>query len=139
MVVSPSVAWKLVLAVVLACGILVSAYAHAPRRAVPGPDLRRLVLSALALYAVGGLASFTGHPAIATLVYAAGILVCALAAYLSRGRDAEDPPDDGGSDPVDEQPPPEPDGLPTIDWASFERDFRDYAVRQSERHTADQS
>ena len=72
MVVPPSVAWKLVLAVVLMSGILISAYAHAPRRAVPGADLRRLVLSALALYAVGGLASLTGHPATAAIVYAAG-------------------------------------------------------------------
>lgn len=141
MVVPPSVAWKLVLAVVLISGILVSAYAHAPRRSVPGADLRRLVLSALTLYAVGALASLTGHPAIAALVYAAGILVCALAAYLSRGSDSEDPPDDGGDDPVDEQPPPEPDGLPTFDWAAFERDFRSYAERASERdrHTADHS
>src|SRR5436305_8884086 len=141
MVVPPSVAWKLVLAVVLVCGILVSAYAHAPRRSVPGADLRRLVLSALSLYAVGALASLTGHSGIATFVYAAGILVCALAAYLSRGRDSEDPPDGGGEDPVDEQPPPEPDGLPTLDWAAFERDFRDYAAdreRERERHTADQ-
>ena len=136
MVVPPSVAWKVVLAVVLISGILVSAYAHAPRRAVPGGDLRRLVLSALALYAVGGLASLTGHPAIAAIVYAAGILVCALAAYLSRGRDSEDPPDDDGDEPVDEQPPPEPDGLPWFDWAAFERDFRAYAEREPQRDTA---
>jgi uncharacterized membrane protein YfcA len=129
MVVPPSDAWKLVLAILLASGILVSAYAHAPRKAVPGSELRRLVISALALYAVGGLASLTGHPALAALVYAAGIVVCALAAWLSRGRDSEDPPDDGGDEPVDEQPPPEPDGL-RFDWAAFERDFRSFADRQ---------
>jgi uncharacterized membrane protein YfcA len=136
MVVQPSLAWKLVLAVVLVCGILGSVYGHAPRRAVPGAELRRLVLSALALYSVGGVASLTGHPAIAALVYAAGILVCALAAWLSRGRDAEDPPDDGGNHPVDEQPPPEPDGLPSFDWAAFERDFRTFAERERERDPA---
>jgi uncharacterized membrane protein YfcA len=129
MVVPPSDAWKLVLAILLASGILVSAYAHAPRKAIPGSELRRLVISALALYAVGGLASLTGHPALAALVYAAGIVVCALAAWLSRGRDSEDPPDDGGDEPVDEQPPPEPDGL-RFDWAAFERDFRSFADRQ---------
>jgi uncharacterized membrane protein YfcA len=139
MVVPPSVAWKLVLAVVLMSGILISAYAHAPRRAVPGADLRRLVISALALYAVGGLASLTGHPATAAIVYAAGILVCALAAYLSRGRDSEDPPDEGGDDPLDEQPPPEPDGVPTFDWAAFEHDFRSYADRERQRDTVGQS
>src|SRR5436305_7360526 len=131
MMVPPSDAWKLVLAVVLAGGILVSAYAHAPRKTVAGSDLRRLVISALTLYAVGGLASLTGHPALAALVYAAGIVVCALAAWLSRGRDSEDPPDDGGDEPVDEQPPPEPDGL-RFDWAAFERDFRSFADRQRE-------
>jgi uncharacterized membrane protein YfcA len=130
MVVPPSDAWKLVLAIVLGGGIFVSAYAHAPRRTVPGSDLRRLVLSALALYAVGGLASLTHHPILAGLVYAAGISVCALAAWLSRGTDSEDPP--RGDEPVDEQPPPEPDGLPSVDWAAFERDFRAYSERRRE-------
>jgi hypothetical protein len=127
MVVPPSDAWKVVLAVALAAAILVSLYARAPRRAIPGPELRRLVISALGLYAVGGLASITHHPMLAALVYAAGIAVCALAAWLSRGSDSEDPPD--GEEPVDEQPPPKPDGLPTFDWAAFEHEFRAYAKR----------
>ncbi len=58
-----------------------------------------------------------------------GILVSALAAWLSRGRDQEDPPPDG-DEPIDEQPPPEPDGLPGLDWAAFERDFRAYDRRR---------
>jgi hypothetical protein len=129
MVVAPSDAWKLVLAVMLGAGIFASAYARAPRRAVPGSELRRLVLSALALYAVGGLASLTHHPVLAGLVYAGGITICALAAWLSRGTDSEDPP--GGEEPGDEQPPPEPDGLKERDWDEFERAFRAYA--QSDR------
>jgi hypothetical protein len=127
MVVPPSVAWKLVLAITLAAAIVVSACASAPRRAVPGGDLRRLIASALALYAVGGLASLTHHASLAGLVYAAGIMVCALAAWLSRGTDSEGPP--RGEDPVDEQPPPEPDGLPELDWSEFERAFRAYSER----------
>jgi hypothetical protein len=127
MTVPPSVAWKLVLAIALAAAIFVSLYARAPKRTIPGSDLRRLVVSALALYAVGALASLTHHPMVAALVYAAGIGVCALAAWLSRGSDSEDPPDD--EDPVDEQPPPEPDGLPAFDWDMFEREFRTYAGR----------
>jgi hypothetical protein len=127
MVVPPSDAWKLVLAIALGAGILVSAYARAPRRAIAGSDLRRLVLSALGLYAVGGLASLTHHPVLAGLVYAAGIVVCALAAWLSRGSDSEGPP--RGDEPVDEQPPPEPDGLPELDWSEFEQAFRSYAER----------
>jgi hypothetical protein len=128
MVMPPSDAWKVVLAVVLAGAILVSAFAHAPRRAVPGADLRRLVLAALALYAVGGFASLTGHVLLAGVLYASGIVVCALAAWLSRGTDSEDPP--GGEAPHDEQPPPEPDGLPEFDWVAFERDFRTYSGRK---------
>lgn len=127
MVVPPSDAWKLVLAIALAGAIFVSLYARAPRRAIPGGELRRLVISALGLYGVGGLASATHHPMLAALVYAAGIAVCALAAWLSRGSDSEDPPD--GEEPVDEQPPPEPDGLPTFDWTAFEQEFRAYADR----------
>jgi hypothetical protein len=128
MIVSTSVAWKLVLAVTLAGAILVSAYASAPRRPVPQGDLRRLVAAALALYVVGGVASLTHHPALAGLVYATGIVACALAAWLSRGSDSEDPP--RGDEPVDEQPPPEPDGVPSLDWAEFERAFRAYSERE---------
>lgn len=128
MIVPVSVAWKVVLACALAAAIFTSLYARAPQRAVPGADLRRLVLSALGLYAIGAFASISDHPLLAALVYAAGIAVCALAAWLSRGSDSEDPPDD--EDPVDEQPPPEPDGLPAFDWDSFERDFRVYSERQ---------
>ena len=123
---APSDAWKVVLAILLGGGIVLSAFAHAPRRAVPGSDLRRLVLSAVGLYAVGGVASLTRHPMLAGLVYAAGIIVCALAAWLSRGTDSDDPPSDG-EDPADEQPPPEPDGVPRFDWGAFERQFRAYA------------
>jgi len=134
MVVQPADAWKLALAIVLAAAIIVSAFAHAPRRAVPSGDLRRLVVSALVLYAVGGLASLTHHPMLAGVVYAAGIVVCALAAWLSRGSDSEDPPSDG-EDPADEQPPPEPAGVPGFDWAAFERQFRAYDERRRREET----
>jgi hypothetical protein len=129
MVVPPSAAWKLVLALALAVAIFGSLFVRAPRRAVPGAELRRLVFSAVALYAVGGLASIMHHPSLAGFVYATGIAVCALAAWLSRGSDSEDPP--GGEEPVDEQPPPEPDGLPTLDWAHFEAQFREYSERRA--------
>ena len=128
MMVSPSLVWKVVLTIALAAAILVSLWARAPRRAIPGAELRRLVIAALGLYAVGGLASLSHQPVLAAVAYAAGIMVCAFAAWLSRGSDPEDPP--GGEEPVDEQPPPEPDGLPTFDWGTFEREFRSYADRQ---------
>jgi hypothetical protein len=128
MTLSTPTAWKLAIAIVLAVAIFVSLYAAAPDRALPGTELRRLVFAALGLYGVGALASLTHHPMLAALVYAAGIGVCALAAWLSRGNDSEDPPPDD-EDPVDEQPPPGPDGLPWFDWDSFEREFQVYSER----------
>ena len=118
-----SIAWKLVLVVVLVGAILVSACARAPRRPLPRVELRRLVLAALALYAVGVFASLTHHPLLAGVVYVSGIGACALAAWLSRGIDPEDPPDE---DP----PSDDPDGMPAFDWATFERQFRAYSDRR---------
>lgn len=129
----PSIAWKLVLFVVLVAGILVSACARAPRRPLPRIELRRLVLAALLLYGVGVFASLTHHPLLAGVVYVSGIAACALAAWLSRGIDPEDPPDEGGQDPPSHGPPPDgPDSLPAFDWGAFERQFRAYARRQRE-------
>lgn len=124
MVLSPSFAWKLVLAVVLGAAIIASAYAKAPRRAFPGADLRRLVFAAVVLYVVGTVASISHHGALSAVLYATGIVVSALAAWLSRGSDSGGPPP--GDEPADEEPPPDPDGVPRFDWAAFERDFRAY-------------
>lgn len=132
-----SEAWKLALAFVLGAAIVMGAWGAAPRRSVPRAELKRLVACALLLYGVGGLASLAGHPTLAALAYAAGISVCVLALWLSRGSDPDDPPR-GGNDPSDEQPPPDPDGLPQFDWAAFEREFRSYA-RRSDRAPADTS
>lgn len=121
-----SIAWKLGLTAILLTGILVSARARAPRRAMPRGDLHRLVFAAVSLYAVGALAWLTHHLALAITVYAAGIATAALAAWLSRGDDSPEPPDD--SEPFDAQPPPDPDGL-RFDWEAFERDLRAYAER----------
>jgi hypothetical protein len=117
------------MAVALGIAILISACATAPSEAVPRADLRRLVFSAVALYLVGLLATVTHHALLAALVYAAGIAICALAVWLSRGNEPEDPPPDD-EEPTDERPPPSPDGLPEFDWASFERGFRAYADRE---------
>jgi hypothetical protein len=128
----PSIAWKLVLVLVLVGGITLSACARAPRRPLPRHDLRRLVFAALTLYAVGVFASITHHALLAGLVYVSGIVACALAAWLSRGSDSEDPPS-SGEDPIDPGPrPDDPDGLPSFDWAGFERQFRAYSSRRRE-------
>jgi hypothetical protein len=126
----PSVAWKLVLALVLVGAVALSAFAKAPRRPLPAADLRHLVFGALSLYGVGVLASMTHHPVLAGIVYAAGISACALAAWLSRGDDSEGPP--RGDEPSDQEPPPDPDGMPEFDWRAFEREFRRYARRPRE-------
>jgi hypothetical protein len=128
---APSIAWKLVLVLVLVGAIMLSAFAKAPRRPLPRRDLRRLVFAALILYGVGVFASLTHHPVLAGLVYVTGIGACALAAWLSRGNDSEDPPG-GGDDPPDEHPPPDPDGIPLFDWPAFERQFRAYSSRRRE-------
>jgi hypothetical protein len=86
------------------------------------------VLAALSLYGVGVVASMTHHALLDGVVYVAGIAACALAAWLSRGTDPDDPPR-GGDEPIDEQPPPTPDGVPQFDWLAFEREFREYSER----------
>jgi hypothetical protein len=131
---TPAIAWKLVLVVVLIGGIVVSARARAPRRPLPRLELRRLVLAALLLYGVGVFASLTDHPMLAGVVYVSGIAACALAAWLSRGIDPDDPPDGGGGeDPPEQRPPPDdPDGLPAFDWTTFERQFRAYSGHERE-------
>jgi hypothetical protein len=127
MLLPPSMAWKLVLAIALAGVIFASARARAPRRALPSRELRRLVVAALALYGIGLVASLRHQVLVSGVVYASGIAVSALAAWLSRGTDSEDPP--SATEPHDEQPPPEPDYPPEFDWAAFERELRAYSER----------
>jgi hypothetical protein len=124
-------------AIAFCVAIFMSAWARAPHRAIPSSELRRLVACALVLYGVGGLASLTHHSTLAGFVYGAGIMLSALAAWLSRGRDQEDPPDDH-HEPQDEQPPPGPDGVPRFDWREFERAFRAYERERSVRSEAEQ-
>jgi 4-amino-4-deoxy-L-arabinose transferase-like glycosyltransferase len=126
--VPPSYAWKLVLAIVLGAAIVASAYAKAPSRPSPRSELRRLVLGALALYAVGLFALLRHQAQLAVVLYAAGVAASALAAWLSRGTDSGGGP--AGDEPVDEHPPPTPDDGPRFDWETFERDFQAYADRR---------
>jgi hypothetical protein len=100
----------------------------APRRKVPRSDLHQLALAGLCLYLVGGFALFLHHQDLAGLVFAAGIVTCALAVWLSRGVDSEGPPPDD-EEPADEPTPPDPDGLHELDWDEFERAFQAYAAR----------
>lgn len=130
MLVSALTAWKLVLTIVLLVALVVSLRARAPRHMLPGPDMRRLVLASLALYAAGAAAWLTHHLALAVTVYAAGIATAALAAWLSRAHDPGDPPAD--EEPAGEPPPRDPDGL-GFDWAALERDLLAYTERSRAR------
>jgi hypothetical protein len=123
---SPADSWKVVLAIALLGTIVASAWARPPRRAIPTSDLRRLVLGAMALYGVGLAASLAHHLILAVALSSGGIGVSALAAWLSRGTDYRGgpPPED---EPVDEQPPPGPDGAPRFDWPAFERELEAYS------------
>jgi hypothetical protein len=119
--------WRLLIAVVLVMAIVLSVCWAAPQRAVARGDLHRLVLSGLSLYVVGGVAALAHRQTLAGLVFAAGIFTCALAVWLSRGTDSEDPPED--FEPAEQPPPPGPDGLRELDWNEFESAFRAYAAR----------
>jgi hypothetical protein len=130
-VVTPADSWKLVLAIALFGAVIASARARPPRRSVPASELRRLVVGAVALYGVGLAASVTRHILLAVLLYAGGIGVSALAAWLSRGADAPGGPPEGDERAEDPRPPT-PDGAPSFDWSAFERDFEDYARRGRE-------
>ncbi|MDQ6805448.1 MAG: hypothetical protein M3065_10900 [Actinomycetota bacterium] len=121
--------WKVLLLVGLMVAIVMSLCWRAPRRAVSRSDLHRLVFSGVCLYSVGGFALAVHRPALAGLVFAAGIVTCAIAVWLSRGVDSEDPPPPDDEDPVDEPSPPGPDGMPELDWDEFERAFGAYAAR----------
>jgi hypothetical protein len=127
MMVSTSAARKLAPAIALGLAILLSAFLPAPRRAVSRAGLRRLMVGALSCYLIGGLAALTSYGGLAGPVCAAGIATCALAAWLSRGRDSGDPPRAQTA-----LPPPDPDGPPELDWAAFEREFREYSEPRPE-------
>jgi hypothetical protein len=130
----PSLIWKLALGVALGGAIFLSMFVSAPRRAYPLADLRGMLFGALALYSVGLIASVTHHGVVAAVVYASGITVSSLAAWLSRGIDPRHRSAEAGEDPS-ETPPSGGDDQSPLDWAAFERDFRAYARRNERRPT----
>lgn len=119
-----STGWKLALTGGLLVAILGSVCLRAPGRPIDRFELRRLVLAALVLYGIGALASLLHRGGLAGVLYAAGIVVCSVAVWLSRGSERGDGPDGpGGSEPpTDEYPPFGPDGIPPWDWEAFERE-----------------
>jgi hypothetical protein len=130
-VMAATLIWKLVLAAALAAAIFASALVRPPRRSFPRADLRVMLLASVGLYLVGLGASLTHHGAVAAAVYACGVSICALAAWLSRGKDRSDPPP--GDDPPDAPPPSGPDDPTAFDWEAFERQLGVYTDRQRRR------
>ncbi len=111
--------WKLMLAATLGAAVFASALVKPPRRSYPRGDLRMMVGAALGLYGVGVGASLTHHAPVAAALYACGIAISALAAWLSRGSDRWEPP---RREEGPEAPPPDgPDEPPEIDWEAWER------------------
>jgi len=128
--------WKLGLTAALLLAVLASLALGAPSDPVERGDLRRLVASALVLYAVGAAASLAGHGTLAGIVYASGILVCSLAVWLSRGVERGDGPGGGGGEepPVDEGPSdPDLGRLPPLDWNEFDRERAAWGSREPVR------
>jgi hypothetical protein len=119
-----STGWKLALTGGLLVAILGSICLRAPRRSIDRFELRRLVLSALLLYAIGAVASILHRGGLAGVLYASGIVVCSVAVWLSRGYERGDGPDGPGGNepPTDEDPPTGPDSIPAWDWEAFERE-----------------
>ena len=119
---------KLALGLLLVVAIALAARGRAPSRAAAPRDVRRLVGSALLLYAVGMVALVDGHPTLSTIAFACGVGTASLAAWLSRGSGPDDPPEDGEEPPA-RVPPPDRDGV-TWDWERFDRERRDWDRRR---------
>ncbi len=132
---APTLVWKLVLGLALGGAVFLSVLIRPPRRGFPREDLRGMVLGALALYLVGGIASLTHHGVMSALLYAAGIALSAFAAWLSRGSDQRRRGPDGESDPSEPPAPERPGDHPLLDWSAFESQFRAYARRHERRPT----
>ena len=118
--------WKLLVTLVLIGIILLSLCVRPPADPVDSRHLRTLVVVGALLYVAGAAMSLTRRSDAAAAIYAVGILTCSAAVWLSRGlrRDDGSEGDDGGVGPEDEgRPPPDPDGLPEIDWDEREREL----------------
>ncbi len=125
--------WKLIPAVVILAATAVALLARPPREPVPERELASLVISVAVLYAVGGIAVLVHRTILAAIVFGVGLMICALALWLSRG-DAPPPPrDDDGGPPVDPAPEPPrdvdwgPEPPTDFDWGFYEDQFRESA------------
>jgi hypothetical protein len=112
---------KLTLSVVMV-GVLVAGFTvRPPRESVPVAELKRLVVAVAALYIIGVAALLEHRPDLAGIVVGSGLLLCALAVWLSRGLK---PPRDDADGGDDGDPPREPDPGPALLWSFYEEQFR---------------
>ena len=115
-------ATKLIPTVLVAIVLVASVAARPPRSETRPGELVRLVLAVTLLYLVGGAALLWHRTDLAGIVFGAGLALCGLALWLSRGS-SPPPPEDGGGG--GEDPPPNPVPPPEFDWSFYEEEFRE--------------
>jgi hypothetical protein len=115
-----TIAAKLIPTVLLAGILLAGVTARPPRTPVTPRELIRFVAAGLVLYLVGGAALLAHRTGLAGVGFGAGLALCALALWLSRGGTPPTRDDDGG---------PEPPAYPTppvdFDWSYYEDQVQD--------------
>jgi hypothetical protein len=126
-------AWKLIPTVFMAGALVAGFTVRPPREPVPEGELKRLVAAVAALYVVGAIALFAHRTPLAGVVFGSGLLLCALALWLSRAnrppRDDGDGDGDGDGGPSPLEPSPTgPEFVPLgpeFDWAFYEDQLRE--------------
>ncbi len=118
-------AWKLIPAILMLGALVAGFLARPPREPVSSRELKQLVAAVAALYMVGGVALAMHRTPLAAIVFGAGLVLCALALWLSRGH-TPPPKDDNDGGGGGGEPPLEPLPLgPDFDWAYYEDQFRE--------------
>jgi hypothetical protein len=126
-------AWKLIPAVFMLGALVAGFFVRPPREPVSPGELKQLIAAVAALYIVGGVALAMHRTPLAAVVFGSGLVLCALALWLSRGqtpppRDDNDGGGGGGGQPPLDPLPIGPDALPVgpdFDWGFYEDQFRE--------------
>jgi hypothetical protein len=115
--------WKLIPTVVLLGALVAGFTVRPPREPVAPAELRRLMIASAALYAAGGVALLGHRRALAGIVFATGLLIFVLTAWLARATPPPQDGDDGGQGGGGSPPlKPVPSG-PDFDWTFYEDQF----------------
>jgi hypothetical protein len=124
-----TIVWKLIPTVLLGAILIAGLTARPPRTPVTPAELIRLVLSIVGLYLAGGGALLAHRTGLAAVAFGAGLALCALAVWWSRGGTPPPRQDDGERDvPVGPVGPPDPVSPVEpveFDWSFYEEQVRD--------------